>query len=184
MELLKSNVKALKETVSNLTMRVRDLVASEACLREQLGAGIAVAIGLGTGGKNHKLQAAEEILKSALSPLKEYAVSALRNDCAALSRLRVHSLAVLPNPSGDVNFVWYPAPKKIADRDGRGPLAAGAPLLPLAVAKRGLHYGALTPSTGSVSALAHFASARDLAMESPILTEALREAAPYDLSPA
>jgi hypothetical protein len=49
-ELLKTYVTALKETVSSLTTRVRELVESEACLREQLGAGVAVAMGRGTGG--------------------------------------------------------------------------------------------------------------------------------------
>jgi hypothetical protein len=109
-----------------------------------------------------KLQAAEASFKNALSPLQEDAVSALRDDCATLARLHVHSLVALPNTSGAVDFAWHPAPKKIADRDGRRPLASGAraPQPLLAVAKRGLHDGALTPSTGSVGAWAHSACAR------------------------
>jgi hypothetical protein len=170
-ELLKSNVKALKETISKLETRVHELLESEACLREQLGAGVAVAVGRGAGGKKRKLQAAEESFKSALLPLQEDAVSALRDYCAALARLHVHSLAALPNAPGAFDLAWPPVPKKIADRDGRGPLAAGAraPQLPLAVAKRGLHDGALTPSTGSVSAWARSARSRGLAMELPLL---------------
>jgi hypothetical protein len=185
-ELLKSNFKALKVTVSNLRVRTRELVDIEACLREHLGAGMAFSIGRGTSGKKRELQESEERFKSALSPLQEDAVSALREDCAALARLHVCSLTVQPNASGAIEFSWHPAPKKIADRDGRGTLTAGAhaPQPPLAVAKRGLHDGALTPSTGSVRAWAHSACARGLATASPILTKALREAAPDALSAA
>jgi hypothetical protein len=184
-ELLKSNFKALKETVSNLGMRTRQLVDIEACLREHLGAGMASSIGRGTSGKKREIQAAEESQKRALA-FAGGCVSALRDDCADLAGLHACSLTAQPNASGAVDFAWHPAAKKISDRDGRGPLAAGprAPQPPLAVAKRGLHDGALTPSTGPVSAWAHSACARGLATASPILTKALREAAPDALSAA
>jgi hypothetical protein len=44
-ELLNSNVKALKKTVAKLETRVCESLESEAFLREQLDAGMAVSVG-------------------------------------------------------------------------------------------------------------------------------------------
>jgi hypothetical protein len=98
-----------------------------------------------------------------LSPLQRDIVNIVRLYAVDNALSSAHYVNPWPLSSGGlVDYAWYPAPLKIAEGDGTGPLRGGsrAPQPPLSVAKLGLSAGALTAPVGTASDLARFAFAR------------------------
>jgi hypothetical protein len=149
---------------------------SEAALKALVGPGAARGAGRSAASKK-RMRAREKLFQAELSRLQRDVVNIVRLYAVDIARSSAHYITPWPLSSGGlVDHAWYPAPLKIAEGDGTGPLRGGsrAPQPPLSVAKLGLSAGTLTAPVGTASDLARIAFAR--ARADGTLTSALEAA--------